>query len=145
MVAGIPPIRAKKARYFEDPRLAERILPTPKHSEEAIIPKPDDWSALAPVVSVSDRGGCQPRMRWRRPTSTARMAMRKAIRPTPACVVNPASNGTDIAPEPIKPAINELDPDMDQRDDAIRVRALSRNARNIARQVSLDPGDGMEL
>ena len=34
---------------------------------------------------------------------------------------------------------------MDQRDDAIRVRALSRNAHNIARQVSLDPGDGMEL
>ena len=33
MVAGVPPIRAKKARYFEDWRLAERILPAPKHQE----------------------------------------------------------------------------------------------------------------
>jgi type IV secretion system protein VirD4 len=52
----------------------------------------------------------------------------------------------DIAPEPIKPAVNEFDPETDQRDDdAIRVRALVRNVRSIARQVFLDPGDGMEL
>ena len=52
----------------------------------------------------------------------------------------------DIAPEPIKPAVNEFDPETDQRDDdAIRVRALVRNVRSIAWQVSLDPGDGMEL
>src|SRR4029450_8239058 len=36
MVAGFPPIRAKKARYFEDRRLAERILPTPIQTEAAI-------------------------------------------------------------------------------------------------------------
>ena len=30
MVAGSPPIRAKKARYYEDRRLAERVLPPPK-------------------------------------------------------------------------------------------------------------------
>ncbi len=29
MIAGVPPIRAKKARYFEDKRLTERILPPP--------------------------------------------------------------------------------------------------------------------
>jgi type IV secretion system protein VirD4 len=29
MVAGTPPIRAKKARYFEDKRLSERILRRP--------------------------------------------------------------------------------------------------------------------
>jgi type IV secretion system protein VirD4 len=52
----------------------------------------------------------------------------------------------DIAPEPTKPAANEFDPDMDERDDdAVRVRALARNERNVARQVSMDPGDGMEL
>ena len=43
MVAGAPPIRAKKARYFEDRRLAERILPTPTQTEDAIIAKP--WGA----------------------------------------------------------------------------------------------------
>src|SRR5207302_2549193 len=27
LVSGVPPIRAKKAKYFQDPRLAERVLP----------------------------------------------------------------------------------------------------------------------
>ena len=53
MVAGVPPIRAKKARYFEDPRLAERILPPPKPGEAKLPPKPDDWSTLAPLRSVA--------------------------------------------------------------------------------------------
>ena len=29
LVSGMPPIRAKKARYYEDRRLSERILPPP--------------------------------------------------------------------------------------------------------------------
>ena len=32
LVSGVPPIRAKKARYFEDPRLTERVLPPPNSS-----------------------------------------------------------------------------------------------------------------
>lgn len=39
MVAGIPPIRAKKARYFEDRRLMERLLQPPKLKVEQ--PKSD--------------------------------------------------------------------------------------------------------
>lgn len=35
---------------------------------------------------------------------------------------------------------------MDERDDdAVRVRTIVRNARNVARQISMDPGEGMEL
>ena len=30
LVSGVPPIRAKKARYFEDPRLTERVLAPPR-------------------------------------------------------------------------------------------------------------------
>lgn len=45
MVAGIPPIRAKKARYFEDPRLQERIVEPPKPSHDHIAGV-DDWSSL---------------------------------------------------------------------------------------------------
>ena len=147
MVAGAPPIRAKKARYFEDRRLAERILPTPKQSEETIIAKPDDWSALAPVhpsASVADA------------SHGDEMASANVARTDGNAEDDPANAGLrrepglerhkDIAPEPIKPAVNEFDPETDQRDDdAIRVRALVRNVRSIARQVSLDPGDGMEL
>ena len=35
MVAGTPPIRAKKARYFEDRRFQERILPPPALAKPA--------------------------------------------------------------------------------------------------------------
>lgn len=47
MLAGIPPIRAKKARYYEDPRFRERILPPPALTKPE-KPKPDDWSTLPP-------------------------------------------------------------------------------------------------
>jgi type IV secretion system protein VirD4 len=148
MVAGVPPIRAKKARYFEDWRLAERILPVPKRQEGAIKPKPDDWSAFAPVqppAPVADGG------------QGDGIAAPTNVAPTDGKAEDdPANAGLrrepglerykDIAPQPIKPAVNEFDPDMDERDDdAVRVRALARNARNVARQISMDPGDGMEL
>jgi type IV secretion system protein VirD4 len=148
MVAGVPPIRAKKARYFEDRRLAERILPAPKHQEGEIKPKPDDWSALAPVqppAPIADHG------------PGGGVAAPANVAPTDGKAEDdPANAGLrrepglerhkDIAPETIKPAANEFDPDMDERDDdAVRVRALARNARNVARQISMDPGDGMEL
>jgi type IV secretion system protein VirD4 len=148
MVAGVPPIRAKKARYFEDRRLAERILPAPKHQEGGLKPKPDDWSALAPVkppAPVADHG------------PGGGVAASANVAPTDGKAEDdPANAGLrrepglerhkDIAPEPIKPAANEFDPDMDERDDdAVRVRALARNARNVAQQISMDPGDGMEL
>jgi type IV secretion system protein VirD4 len=148
MVAGFPPIRAKKARYFEDRRLAERILPAPKHQAGGIKPKPDDWSALAPVqppAPVADGG------------QGDGIAAPANVAPTDGKAEDdPANAGLrrepglerykDIAPEPMKPAANEFDPDMDERDDdAVRVRALARNARNVARQISMDPGDSMEL
>src|SRR5690606_18176432 len=49
MVAGIPPIRTKKARYFDDARFRERLLPAPANLNAAFSPKPDDWSALKPI------------------------------------------------------------------------------------------------
>src|ERR1700738_2786174 len=46
LVSGCPPIRAKKARYYEDRRLTERVLapPKPEHSDPLI--SSDDWSHL---------------------------------------------------------------------------------------------------
>jgi len=48
MIADTPPIRAKKARYFEDKRLAERVLPPPRLASKPQPPKSDGWSQLAP-------------------------------------------------------------------------------------------------
>lgn len=47
MVAGVPPIRARKVRYFADPRFTDRILPPPVRPAMR-PPRSDDWSALAP-------------------------------------------------------------------------------------------------
>src|SRR3546814_6148606 len=48
MVAGTPPIRAKKARYYEDGRLNERILPPPDPGKRGRSVRADNWSALSP-------------------------------------------------------------------------------------------------
>jgi hypothetical protein len=42
MVAGVHPIRAKKARYYQDRRLSERIMPAPASVAATI--RPDDWT-----------------------------------------------------------------------------------------------------
>jgi len=55
LVAGVPPVRAKKARYYEDAQFRERLLPPPKPAAAKGPAKPptDDWSTLAiPAASV---------------------------------------------------------------------------------------------
>src|SRR3954465_1516558 len=55
LVSGVPTIRARKARYFEDPRLSERVLPPPNSSflDRDGRAATDDWSRQpAPQNSV---------------------------------------------------------------------------------------------
>ena len=147
MVAGVPPIRARKARYFEDRRLAERILapPTPSHPKPQ--PKPDNWTTLAPVRApitpvqgANENGGS------------------KAVGLSPRSPrnIDPANGGIrrepglerhkDIAPEPVRPRINEFDPDQTEgEDDVVRMRTMSRSMRDVARQAAMDLKDGIEL
>src|SRR3546814_4812590 len=60
MVAGTPPIRAKKARYYEDRRFQERIISPPNLVKPATA-RPDDWSTLplpaTPAVAMPTNGG----------------------------------------------------------------------------------------
>jgi type IV secretion system protein VirD4 len=48
LVSGLPPIRAKKLRYYEDRNFMQRVLPAPHLSEGGYEDKPalrpDDWS-----------------------------------------------------------------------------------------------------
>jgi type IV secretion system protein VirD4 len=149
MVAGVPPIRAKKARYFEDARLAERILLPPKLDASVPGPNPDDWSGLVAIRPVP-------------PTKTDNVAA-ESIEPS---VFNSSPDGNvesdpanaglrrepglerhkDIAPEPATHPINEFEPDRDENDDdAVRRRVVTRSMRQIARQAAMDPHDGVEL
>src|SRR5690606_7256519 len=56
MVAGVPPIRATKARYFEDPRFRERVLPPPDLRNRSVavggLRPSDDWSDLTPAATT---------------------------------------------------------------------------------------------
>lgn len=134
MVAGTPPIRATKARYFEDARFQERILPPPDLSAAPLAPSPstDDWSGR--VVAAESHSA-----------------------PT-------AANGTETDPanagirrEPQLPEYEEIvapppspehefeflddEPDVD----AAKARAMRQRMRMVARQVALNPDDGIEL
>ncbi|MEC9246447.1 MAG: conjugal transfer protein TraG [Pseudomonadota bacterium] len=133
MVAGTPPILAKKARYFEDVRLQERILTPPGLAAMAAAPKPsaDDWTSR--VIAAVNQSA----------TSAASGADG-----------DPANAGIRREPElpeheeiiaPSSPAqefdILDDDPDID----AAKARALRSRMRMVARQASLDPNDGIEL
>ena len=133
MVAGTPPIRASKARYYEDARLQERILTPPEPATVAITANPDtdDWSTR--VVSTA-----------RPETNTSDNAEG-----------DPANAGISREPElpeqeeilpPPPPPEQEFGPTDDEPDvDAAKARALRQRMRAVARQVALNPADGMEL
>ena len=132
MVAGTPPIRAKKARYFEDKRLMERVLPPPKIASKGQPPKVDSWSELAP----------------QKPSGALLAELQK---------VEDAANGglrrepelpdhVAIVRETSAPAHEEFAVIDDEPEDAARqARVLRQQMRGLARQVSLDPADGLEM
>ncbi len=148
MVAGVPPLRAKKARYFEDRRLIERILPPPKPSDPKPQPKSDNWSVVTPIRPPAP------------PADGGNKNDAAAVSGAPSSGIqrntDPANGGIrrepglerhkDIAPEPAKPFPDEFEPDnIESDDDAVRVRTLGRTMRQVARQAAMDPRDGIEL
>ena len=133
MVAGTPPIRAKKARYFEDVRFKERVL-APPDLVRSCKPQSDDWSALPvpqrPLFDTTTKTSGDPD---EDPTGSERRHQPELSHANPI--------------EKRKPIENEFDlPDEDGEDDATRSRRLTQvMGLNVARQVSMDPGDGMDL
>ena len=132
LVSGCPPIRAKKARYYEDPALKVRILPPPMLAPP--IP------STATELLRSPRAGHD----WE-----------DAAIAGPTTAEDPANSGIrrepefpeheEIAPEPQKP-MRQFDPPDDESDgDAERLRLFERGAPSVARQASLDPAHDMGL
>ncbi|RWA58933.1 conjugal transfer protein TraG [Mesorhizobium sp.] len=133
MVAGVPPIRAQKARYYEDVRFKERVLPPP----ELVRPEgrhPDDWSHL-PVLAGQEAAAPpgSPRQDDEDPTGSEQRQQPELNRAPPAEKTVSTENEF------------EIDPVDDGDDDAVSNRRLARLVEGVARQVSLDPDDGMEL
>ncbi|SIT14015.1 conjugal transfer protein TraG [Insolitispirillum peregrinum] len=135
LVAGVPPVRAKKARYYGDARFRERILPPPK-ATTATAPaalSADDWSALAiPAASAGE-----------------------ASANGNGVSVDPANAGIRREPElpeheeialPERSPLSEFDVLDDDPDvDAARASRLRQQITSNARQATMDPADGLEL
>lgn len=134
MVAGTPPIRARKARYYEDVRFRERVLSPPELSRPEKA-RPDDWSRL-PILTrpeVVEAAGTL-RRGDDDPTESERRQQAELNRVRPVEKTAPIENEFELDPT-----------DDDGDDDAVRNRRLTRLMQGVARQVSLDPDDGMEL
>jgi type IV secretion system protein VirD4 len=134
MVAGTPPIRAVKARYFEDARFMERILtpPDPATNPATANPSSDDWSSrvvtTAKVAHTTATGGSD--------SDPANASIRREPE---------LPEHEEIAPPPPSPS-QEFDLLDDESDvDAAKASAMRARMRMVARQASLDPGDGIEL
>ena len=132
MVAGIHPIRARKARYYEDVRLTERILPPPHLQHVAHAPN-DDWSALAtPARPILDTRDLPPILAGDDEDPTESEKRRQPELSSKAIVDR-------------QPVIeDEFDADRDAAENpAVLARNLNRTMQRVARQADLDPGDGM--
>jgi type IV secretion system protein VirD4 len=134
MVAGTPPIRAKKARYYEDERFQERVLPPPALAKPTRA-QSDDWSKrpLPPRPEITELPPSGAKAADDDPTESERRQQPELNR---AATV-----------EKKEPIDNEFEPNPgdDMEDDAIRASRMNRVMQGVARQVSLDPGDEMGL
>ena len=136
LVSGCPPIRARKARYFEDKRLTERVLPPPQVTKARSLGALDDWTEL-PALKVT----------W------ASKRSKEAGEGQP--LEDPANGGLrrepelpqheDIVPEPAKSPPEFVFGEEEGDEDAVRARALRAIARGLARQAAMDPADGIDL
>lgn len=133
MVAGTPPIRANKARYYEDDRFKERILAPPGLPTHKTAGA-DDWSELsslsAPTMgpsAVNSRRDCDPG-----PSEPRRQPEVGSAEPVKKETL--IENEFEIG--------LPSDPDEDEFTLDYRTSSIGES---IARQISLDPDDGMEL
>jgi type IV secretion system protein VirD4 len=134
MVAGTAPIRAKKARYYEDERFQERVLAPPALTKPTSA-QSDDWSTrpLPPRPEIAEPPPSSGKEADDDPTESERRHQ-------------PELNRAETV-EKKGPIDNEfaLDPGDDMDDDAIRASRMNRVMQGVARQISLDPGDDMGL
>jgi type IV secretion system protein VirD4 len=131
MVSGVHPVRASKVRYYEDAQLKRRVLEPPRANPVALVARADDWSGrtqIPPSVELL----AKVKRRSRDPNGGIR---REPELPQHEDVVI----GAPLAE-------NEFDAAPDDGDaDAVQARVLSRSMQGIARSVTIDPDDPMDL
>ncbi len=130
MIAGVAPIRAKKARYFEDRRFAERIVDAPAPAPVPI--RPDDWTGKKVAVDPEQVAHIV-----RHDDDAANGGLRREPE---------LPEHIDIARETPDPSpADEFAIVEDDPDEAARASALRRRMQGLAQQASLNPDDDIDL
>ncbi|MEC4594808.1 conjugal transfer protein TraG [Nitrospirillum amazonense] len=131
MVAGTPPIRARKLRYYEEPRLRGRVLPAPALNDHFYPDRPpgrpDDWSGRAALGDPTGPGG----------GAGDADGEEGGIRQEPDLASH------EQAAPPLDPTDEFSVADDGPDDEGPRQRVMARLP--IARAAALDPDDGMGL
>jgi type IV secretion system protein VirD4 len=142
LVSGIPPIRARKARYYEDQRLASRILAPP-----VLTPPSTDHSGGRPVTRANDRTP----LLDRNPDAAI------VDESTAGSLVGHDRTNGGIRREPGLPGHEAVVPEEPKRDseiagfaddpedETIVAKEMDRKLRSVARQAALDRGDGLGM
>ncbi|MFC5386834.1 conjugal transfer protein TraG [Aquamicrobium segne] len=138
MLAGAAPIRAKKARYFTDLRLTERILPPPDPTTMTVPARSDSWSSLKPIKP-----------------DAALLAESEEARNGKEDKANSSLRREPELPQHVEIAHEKKEPEPenefrhllgdDQQDIARQRQAMRRQMRGVARQVSMDPSDSIDM
>jgi type IV secretion system protein VirD4 len=131
MISGMRPVRARKVRYYEDPRFLGRILKPYRAQPTTKIARSDEWSgrsAIAPsarmLVSLKTKAHDQDGGLRRKPE----LPQQEEV----------------VLPAPL--ADYEYDGAPDEGDaEVVKAAVLNRSMQGLARAVSLDPDDQMGL
>jgi type IV secretion system protein VirD4 len=134
LVAGVPPIRAKKVRYFEDRRFKERILPPPILQEvrkRAQSVLDHDWNISIPSDELPAPETAN--------NMTDEDNANAGIRREPELPQHEEVVLADTGPR------NEFDI-LDEPDaDVAIARTLNQRFKSVVRQAAMDKADGLEL
>lgn len=139
LVSGISPIRAKKARYYEDRRLAARIMPPPSLGAggygDRPVPRPCDWNHPPVPLQVSPIADGSAAASFTGKTSDPANA---GIRREPEL-----ANHESVVPKTPESVFAVIEDEPDDEPD--RANALRQRMSGVARQAAMDPNDGISL
>lgn len=132
MVAGLSPIRAKKARYYADRRFQERVLPPPGSRDGAAPSRPDDWTdhSVPETAEPSGAGGVNDAQ-----DTPLGAGHQRAHEPDPS----------DIPPRADEPSAREPRETPMEEPRTTRWDRDFADLQRVARQAAMDRDDGMEI
>ena len=130
MVSGVRPVRARKARYYEDPQFQSRILKPSRAVPIGKIARSDEWSGHAPIL---------PSVKLLTALKNKARDQNGGLRREPEL----PQQEEVVLTSPL--AESEFDAPDEGDADAVQAAAMNRSMQGLARAVSLDPDDKMGL